>query len=188
MSRAATAECSRAACDRAVTVHALRSAIRWSAMLTPRPDRRPTPTERLRCRARSRPSSTRSPRSMPATSAICASAVAQLLKAALIAGPRRGRGSCCSRTATAGAAPSGCASCRTRSSACCTSSPTQHLYPLAEPVRSRAHGGRRHRRLWPRRCWRRAPTSICCSCCPTSRPPGASRSPRRSSIACGTWG
>jgi [protein-PII] uridylyltransferase len=24
--------------------------------------------------------------------------------------------------------------------------------------------------------------------CPTSRPPGASRSPRRSSIACGTWG
>ncbi len=34
-------------------------------------------------------------------------------------------------------------------------------------------------------CWRPAPTSICCSCCPTSRPRGASRSPRRSSIACG---
>ena len=27
-------------------------------------------------------------------------------------------------------------------------------------------------------CWRRAPTSISCSCFPTSRPPGASRSPK----------
>jgi FSR family fosmidomycin resistance protein-like MFS transporter len=35
--------------------------------------------------------------------------------------------------------------------------------------------------------WRRAPTSICCSSCPTSRRPGASRSPNTSSTCCGTW-
>src|ERR1700691_3117357 len=33
-------------------------------------------------------------------------------------------------------------------------------------------------------CWHPAPTSICCFCCPTSKPRGASRSPRRCSIAC----
>ncbi len=37
-------------------------------------------------------------------------------------------------------------------------------------------------------CWRPVPTSTCCSCCPTSRPRGANRSPRPSSTACGTWG
>ena len=37
-------------------------------------------------------------------------------------------------------------------------------------------------------CRRPAPTSICCSCCPTSKPPGASRSRKQSSIACGTPG
>ena len=64
----------------------------------------------------------------------------------------------------------------------------QTSLPVGKSVRSRAHGGRRDRRLWPRPAWRPAPTSICCSCCPTNRPPGASRSPRRSSIACGTPG
>ena len=34
--------------------------------------------------------------------------------------------------------------------------------------------------------WRRAPTSICSSSCPTSRRPGASRSPNTSSICSGT--
>ena len=31
------------------------------------------------------------------------------------------------------------------------------------------------------------PISICCSSCPTSRPPGANRSRKPFSIACGTW-
>ena len=49
----------------------------------------------------------------------------------------------------------------------------QASLPGAEAVRSRAHGGRRHRRLRPRPAGARAPTSISCSCCPTNRPPGA---------------
>ena len=47
--------------------------------------------------------------------------------------------------------------------------------PVGESVRLRAHGDRGDRRLRPRPAWRRAPTSICCSCCPTSRPRGASQ-------------
>ena len=35
--------------------------------------------------------------------------------------------------------------------------------------------------------WRPAPTSISCSCCPTSRRPGASRSSSTCSTCCGTW-
>ena len=49
----------------------------------------------------------------------------------------------------------------------------------------RAHGDRRPRRLWPRACWRRAPTSIFSSCFPTSRPPGARASPSTCSISSG---
>ncbi len=45
-----------------------------------------------------------------------------------------------------------------------------HL-PRPQPHRGRAPGPAGGRRLRPRRAWRPSPTSICCSCGPTSRPP-----------------
>ena len=59
---------------------------------------------------------------------------------------------------------------------------------LAYPVRRRAHGGGRDRRLRPRPDGAGIRHRSACSSCPTSRPPGASRSPKPFSIACGTWG
>ena len=88
-------------------------------------------------------------------------------------GGAQGRGSePARRTGTACAARRGCASCRTRSSARSTISPSAPL-PGRQPVRRRS--------AWPSwrpaatgaARWRPAPTSICCSCCPTSRPRGA---------------
>ena len=54
-----------------------------------------------------------------------------------------------------------------------------------QPVRRRAHGRRRASAAMAAARWRRAPTSTCCSCCPTSRPPGARASPNTCSICCG---
>ena len=60
-------------------------------------------------------------------------AVTQRLRAALVEGRATSPSNCCSRTGTAGAAPSGSASCTTRSSACCSSSRCAHLYPSQNP-------------------------------------------------------
>lgn len=67
------------------------------------------------------------------------------------------------------------------------SAATRHLYrsPIpsgAERMAVVATGGYGRGLMAP------SPTSICCSSCPTSRPPGASRSPKPFSIASGTWG
>ena len=61
------------------------------------------------------------------------------------------------------------------------------VYPLANPDPGRAAGDGRGRRLRPRRAGARSPTSICCSCCPTSRRRGASRWSSSCSTCCGTW-
>ena len=63
----------------------------------------------------------------------------------------------------------------------------KHLYPSQNPSEAErmavvATGG------YGRGLQAPAQTSICCSCCPTSRPHGASRSPRPFSIACGISG
>ena len=64
--------------------------------------------------------------------------------------PASSPSNCCSRIATAGAAPNGCAGCRTTSSWCSTISSAKHLYPSQIAVRRRAHGDRGDRRLRPR--------------------------------------
>ena len=96
---------------------------------------RPTsarPSELIDSARASSPTSKASPRRHAGDERELRTAVAQRLKAALHAGRARPR-SCCSRTATAGAAPSGSARCRTRSSASCSNSPRKHLYPSQNP-------------------------------------------------------
>ncbi len=115
-----------------------------------------------------------------ARAANCAPRVAQHLKAALAATAAKGaeemllkdrHGRRCAETAPA--------RCRTSIIRVLFEFVGKHLPRRRYPVGSRAHGGGGDRRLRPRAAWRRAPTSICCSCCPTSRPRGASRSPKR---------
>ena len=60
-------------------------------------------------------------------------AMAQLLKAEFVKAREAAQASCC-RIAMAGAAPSGCASSRTKSSACCYEAATRHLYQFAEAI------------------------------------------------------
>ena len=132
---------------------------------------------------RARPISRGSRRSLPGANARCGTAVAQRLKAALIEGRA-------ARRATAAERP-----------------PRPQLRGAALPHAGRDHShavrapvgtsiARRRRRTpsawrWWRPaataavCWRPAPTSISCSCCPTSRPRGASRSPRHSLLPVG---
>ena len=109
---------------------------------------------------RSRPSSRSSPTNMPAASASCARAVAQRLKAALAEGPRAGRAVAAEGPPRAGAAPSGCASCRMRSSACCsTSSPRISIAPQSRRTPSAWRSSRPA--ATAAACSRPAPTSIC---------------------------
>ena len=54
--------------------------------------------------------------------------------------------------------------------------PTPSTWPSSRPAATAAA------------CWRPSPTSICCSCCPTSRRPGARASSSTCSICCGTSG
>ena len=165
--------------------HRLCSAISMVAMLTPSdhvPARnRSLRRERRRGRARA---PGQGPRRQRARTAIGGRPPPQGRAGA---GTRRGRAPADQGPARPALRRAACASCRTRSSACCTSS---------RPSTSIPRRIRRRPSTWrssppaamAAACWRRAPTSICCSCCPTSRPPGANPSPRRSSIACGTWG
>ncbi len=104
-------------------------------------------------------------------------APAQRLRGALSEGRVKAEKRCCSRIAMAAAAPSGCARWKTRSFAFLYDFVRKHLYPSEKSVQRRPSTWRWSptRRLWPRSAGDRARTSICCSCCPTRRPPVAGR-------------